>query len=78
MNIPFCIFLFTYYVLQFFPCQYIQSCLAPPAPPFFLIFWLHRAACWILVPGPGIEPAPRALEARSLNRWTARGVPSPF
>ncbi|XP_060142205.1 coiled-coil domain-containing protein 6 isoform X2 [Globicephala melas] len=38
MNIPFCIFLFTHYVLQFFPCQYIQSCLTPPAPFFFESF----------------------------------------
>ena len=29
----------------------------------------------ILIPQPGIEPAPPALEARSLNHWTAREVP---
>ena len=31
-------------------------------------------ACGILVPGPGIEPAPPAVEAQSLNHWTAREV----
>ena len=29
-------------------------------------------ACGILVPQPGIEPAPLALKARSPNHWTAR------
>ena len=37
---------------------------------------LHScAACRILVPQPGIEPVPPAVEARSLNHWTAREVP---
>ena len=31
-------------------------------------------ACGTLVPRPGIEPVPPALEARSLNLWTARDV----
>ena len=35
-------------------------------------------ACGISVPSPGIEPAPPALEARSLNHWTARELPSRF
>ena len=33
-------------------------------------------ACRILVPRPGIEPVPPAVEARNLNRWTAREVPT--
>ena len=41
----------------------------------FFFFQLCRAACAILVPRPGIEPAPPALEAHSLNHWTAREVP---
>ena len=41
---------------------------------FFLIFWLCHMACGILVPPPGIKPAPPALETRSLNHWTAREV----
>ena len=31
-------------------------------------------ACGILVPRPGIEPVPPAVEAQSLNHWTAREV----
>ena len=34
-------------------------------------------ACRILVPQPGIEPMPSAVEARNLNHWTAREVPEP-
>ena len=30
---------------------------------------------WDLNPQPGIEPVPFALEAQSLNHWTAREVP---
>ena len=33
-------------------------------------------ACGILVPLPGIEPRPRAVEAWSFNRWTTREVPT--
>ena len=33
------------------------------------------AACGILVPQPGIESSPPALEAQSLNHWTTREVP---
>ena len=29
----------------------------------------------LLVPSPGIEPAPPALAALSLNLWTAREAP---
>ena len=42
------------------------------------IFWLHDVVCGILVPWPGIEPAPPALEARSRNHWTAGEVPVGF
>ena len=42
---------------------------------FFLIFWPHQVACGILVPQPGIEPVPPAVEAQSLNHRTAREVP---
>ena len=43
---------------------------------FFNFFWLHRAAFGLLVPQPGIEPVPPALEVQSLNHWTAREVPT--
>ena len=42
---------------------------------YFFFFWLHHVACGILVPQPGIQPLPPAVEARSLNPWTAREVP---
>ena len=41
----------------------------------FLFFWPRPAACGILVPQPGIEPALPAVEAWSLNHWTTREVP---
>ena len=44
-------------------------------PFFFPSFWLHQAACGILVSWPGIKPAPLALEAQTLNHWTTKGVP---
>ena len=42
---------------------------------FFFSFRSPCAACKILVPQPGIEPLSPAVEAQSLNRWTAREVP---
>ena len=54
----------------------------PPLSPLvtiscFLVFWFwpHSAALGILVPQPGIEPMPPAVETRSLNHWTTREVP---
>ena len=38
-------------------------------------FWPRREARGILVPRPGIKLASPALEAQSLNHWTAREVP---
>ena len=35
-------------------------------------------ACGILVPEPGIESVPPAVEAQSLNHWTATEVPYPL
>ena len=42
---------------------------------FFLFFCLHWMAYGILVPWPGIEPMPPAVEAWCLNDWTTRDVP---
>ena len=40
------------------------------------IFWgPHLAACSILVPQPGIEPEPPAVEAWCPNHWTTREFP---
>ena len=41
----------------------------------FISFWLRHRVCGILVPQPGTEPAPLALEVWSFNHWTAREVP---
>ena len=38
------------------------------------LLFLGCEACRILVPWPGIEPAPHEMEVRKLNTWTTRGV----
>ena len=43
-------------------------------PAYYFFFFWH-AACGILVPQPGIEPVPAAMEGWSLNHWTTREVP---
>ena len=50
------------------------SLLSTPSPVNIIIIWLCSESCVILVPWPGMEPAPSALEAWSLNHWTAREV----
>ena len=42
---------------------------------FWGVSWPRSVACGILVPRPGIESAPPALEAQNLNHWTPREVP---
>ena len=42
---------------------------------FIFFFWPCLASCGILVPRPGIEPAPPALETRSPNHRTTREFP---
>ena len=42
----------------------------------FFIFWLHCAACGILVPHPGMEPVPPAAETWDPDHWTTREVPN--
>jgi len=39
---------------------------------FCFFFWPQWATCGILFPWPGIEPVPLAVEAQSLNHYTAR------
>ena len=41
---------------------------------FCFCFLLHCTACGILVPQPGMEPTPPALEGQSLNYWTTGEV----
>ena len=50
-------------------------------PFFFLIFiliFVHTAWLVILVPRPGIEPAPSAVKTQRPNHWTAREFPNVF
>ena len=42
---------------------------------YLKFFWPCHAACGILVPLPGIELVSPAVEAWSLNHWTAREAP---
>ena len=47
---------------------------------YYTFFFLFGHVAWhvgygILVPQPGIEPTPLAVEVRSLNHWTVREVP---
>ena len=46
---------------------------------FVLFFWLSLEAYEMLVPPPGTELSPLALEVQGLNPWTTREVPAlPF
>ena len=50
-----------------------------PAPNHYRIFGFFGCAAehaGILVPRPGIEPGPPAVEVRSHNHWVAREVPA--
>ena len=42
---------------------------------FFFFFWSRCTACGILVPQPGIELMPPAMEAWSPNHWTTKEFP---
>ena len=44
----------------------------------FIYLYFGHAARGILVPQPGIEPAPPAVKAWSLNHWTSREVPDMY
>ena len=44
----------------------------------FFVLLFGYPTCGILVPQPGIEPAPPTLEVQSLNCWTPREVPQDF
>ena len=67
------------------PTLPLTDCVIRPSPSislnlsffltYFFFFWLCSMACGILVPQLRIEPVSPALEAQSLNWWTAMGVP---
>ena len=41
----------------------------------YLLFWLHHAACGILVPQSGIELRSLAVKVQSPNHWATREFP---
>ena len=43
----------------------------------FFFFLFGCMACRLLVPWPGIKPAPSAADTQSFNHWTAKEVPIP-
>ena len=45
---------------------------------YFIFFWPYHMTCEILVSQRGFKPMRLALEAQSLNHWTARKVPHPI
>ena len=54
------LFIRSYYILDGFGSYFLFF-------SFFFFFWLCHVACGILVPQPGIEPMPPAVEEQSLN-----------
>ena len=42
---------------------------------YYYYFWPCHIAWGILVPWPGVEPTPSAVEAWSLNHWNSKEVP---
>ena len=59
-----------------FPKGCIQCMIHVGTWYFFFFFWLCHMACRILVPQPGTEPVPPAVEVQSLNHRAAREVPT--
>ena len=42
---------------------------------FLKILQLYCKVCGILIPRPGVEPIPPAVQGQSFNHWTTREVP---
>ena len=59
-------------VLILFACVCVWLCFI--THPFILFYFIGHMACGIPVSQLGIEPASPAVEAWSLNHWTAREV----
>ena len=64
------------FLLHLLEGQLSQGTLVPGQLLLVLfIFWPRPVACGSLPSWKGFEPAPFALEVRSLNHWTTREVP---
>ena len=51
-------------------CSWVSAALAsahPTSSRVFFFFWLHKEACGILVPWPGVEPGPSTVEGAVLT-----------
>ena len=57
------------------PIPYLKIFIVVKHIYFYFIFWSRCMGWVILVPWPGIEPMPPAVEARGPNHWTARELP---
>ena len=55
------------------PCPLCPSALPVTGIIFFFFFW--PGGMWDLSSPPVLKPPPPAVEAQSLNHWTAREVP---
>ena len=42
---------------------------------YLFVYWLCCTACGVLVPWPGIEPVPHAVEAWSPDHWATSELP---
>ena len=75
--LPYCFFICLYFLSEgntlyiWLTCFYFRS-------QKKIFFWLHWAACRILVSWTGIKPKPLAMEAQSLSHWTTREALSGF
>ena len=71
---------FVLFFKKIFWCgQFLKSLLNVLQYCFYIIFvFFDLEAYWILAPRPRTEPVPPALEAESLNHWTAGEVPMKY
>ena len=80
VNMSLCLALFSIYVYM---CVYTHTYTHTQAHTHMhiciymhlFIYWPYMV-CGILVPEPGIQPAPPALERQGLSYWTTKEVPS--
>ena len=68
--------------IEFLRCQerkgakrHWNNCVREWCGSYLFIYFFLAMLCGILVPWPGVMLMPPALEAWSLNHWTAREVP---
>ena len=65
----------TYYTGKRLPKSLVCSRCLIKGESLFFFSWQHPVACRISVPLQGIKLVPPAVEAQSLNPWTAKKFP---